>query len=120
LEYGQRLLHRQRNILHTRNDWSTGRVLFEQAVAAGQRTLHADTGRLAPGCLADMVALSDAQVGMLARQGDALLDSWIFGGAPSIDSVWCAGRKVVSEGRHHARERIASAYAATLRTLFDS
>ena len=118
LEYGQRLLDRERNVLHhPAVDWSTGRVLFEQSVAAGQRTLHADTGLLAPGGLADLVALSDTHPGMLARRGDALLDSWIFGGAASIDSVWCAGRKVVSEGRHRAREQIARSYAVTLRAL---
>ncbi len=118
LEYGQRLLHRERNLLQQPgSDWSTGRVLFEQSLAAGQRTLHPDIGKLAPGCVADLVAWTDTHPALLARSGDALLDSWIFGAAQCIDSVWCAGRKVVSGGRHVARERIAQRYATQLREM---
>jgi formiminoglutamate deiminase len=118
LEYGQRLLHRARNVLQRPAvDWSTGRVLLEQALAGAQRTLHPLTGRLAPGCVADLIACSDAHPSLTARQGDPWLDSWIFAGATAVDSVWSAGRKVVSAGRHHARERIAARYKTTLRRL---
>jgi len=83
-------------------------------LAAGTRTLHSRTGQLAPGHVADLVTWSAAHPGLQQRKGDALLDSWIFAGARALDGVWCAGRKVVSGGRHHARERIAARYAKTL------
>jgi formimidoylglutamate deiminase len=119
LEYGQRLVHRERNALHAGADRSTGRGLFERALAGGSRALGERSGQLAAGHLADIVALSDQHPSMRQRQGDALLDSWIFAGAPAVDSVWSAGRKVVSGGRHFAREQIAPRFSATLRALLD-
>ena len=50
--------------------------------------------------------------------GDALLDSFIFGGGnAAIDGVWCAGHKVVTRGHHHAREEVARRYRAALKRL---
>jgi formimidoylglutamate deiminase len=119
LEYGQRLVHRERNALHPGADRSTGRGLFERALAGGSRALGERSGQLAPGHLADIVALSDQHPSMRQRKGDALLDSWIFAGAPVVESVWSAGRKVVSGGRHFAREQITPRFSATLRALLD-
>ena len=44
-----------------------------------------------------------------------MLDSWIFG-APtgSIRSVWRAGREVVKDGRHIARDGIEARYRKAL------
>lgn len=119
LEYGQRLVHRERNALHADAGRSTGRSLFERALAGGSRALGEQSGQLAAGYLADIVALSDQPPSMQRRQGDALLDSWIFAGAPAVDSVWSAGRKVVSGGRHPAREQIAARFCVTLSELLD-
>jgi formiminoglutamate deiminase len=119
LEYGQRLVHRERNALHPGADRSTGRGLFERALAGGSRALGERSGQLAPGNLADILALSDQHPSMRQRKGDALLDSWIFAGAPAVDSVWSAGRKVVSGGRHFAREQIMPRFSTTLRALLD-
>ena len=119
LEYGQRLVHRERNALSAGGDRSTGRELFERALDGGARVLGERTGQLAKGYLADIIALSDDQPSMAGRRDDAFLDSWIFAGAQAIDSVWCAGRKVVTSGRHHARETMAARFTATLRELLD-
>jgi cytosine/adenosine deaminase-related metal-dependent hydrolase len=86
-------------------------------LAGGASALRRDSGQLAPGFLADIVALSDAHPSMAHRRGDALLDSWIFAGAPVVDCVWSAGRKVVAGGSHLDRERIAQRYANVLREL---
>ena len=117
LEYGQRLLHRERNVLHSNHEHSTGRALLEHALAGGAQALKHDTGRLAPGYIADIVALSDASPSMLFRRDDALLDSWIFAGAPAVDCVWSAGRKVVEGARHRDRESTAKRYADVLAEL---
>jgi formimidoylglutamate deiminase len=117
LEYGQRLQHRERNAIHANADHSTGRVLFEHASSGGASALRCDIGRLAPGFIADIVALSDEHPSITHRRGDALLDSWIFAAAPVIDCVWSAGRKVVSGGRHQDRHRIEQRYSEALLEL---
>lgn len=117
LEYGQRLVHRERNALHTQGDRSTGRSLFEHALHGASLILGERTGQLAQGHVADIVALSDQHPSMQQRRGDAWLDSWIFAGAAAVETVWSAGRKVVSAGRHHARDGIAARFAAALREL---
>jgi formimidoylglutamate deiminase len=122
LEYGQRLIHRERNVLHSQTA-STGRTLFERALRGGASVLGrsgliaGDRGSIAEGRIADIVALTERHPSMLERRGDALLDSWIFAGAPAIDCVWSAGRKVVREGVHVERERVARRYAAALASL---
>jgi formimidoylglutamate deiminase len=115
LEYGQRLIHRERNVLHSQT-MSTGRTLLDRALRGGASVLG-QTGLIAEGCIADIVALTERHPTMVERHGDALLDSWIFGGAPAIDCVWSAGWKVVCEGVHVERERVARRYAAALGTL---
>ncbi|PXA87955.1 formimidoylglutamate deiminase, partial [Caulobacter sp. D5] len=52
------------------------------------------------------------------RSGDALVDSLVFAGRfGAIDSVWRAGRPVVSGGRHRHREAIAERYRRVLKDL---
>jgi len=47
-----------------------------------------------------------------------VLDSWIFAaGRELIDCVWRAGSKVVSGGRHRARDAIVARYAQAMRKL---
>lgn len=112
LEYGQRLVRRQRNVL-ARDGASTGRTLFDRALAGGAQALGAEAPALVAGAPADIVALADDGEG---ASGDALLDRWIFAQG-RIDSVWRAGRQVVCEGRHVARDLIARRYRETLRRL---
>ena len=50
--------------------------------------------------------------------GDRLLDGWIFGaGRGVVDGVWVRGRRLVTRGRHVAREAVAARYADTMRGL---
>jgi formiminoglutamate deiminase len=100
LEYGQRLLHRKRNVLGEESR-STGRRLFEvaldgRAIAAGQR--------------ADLVVLEGA-----GFDGDSVLDHWLFSADnAAIKTVFCAGKAVVQMGRHVDRDTIAAGYAKAL------
>ncbi len=73
---------------------------------------------IAPGEPFDVMTLSSASVDLIGREGDELLDGWIFaGGRGLIDCVWRAGIKRVSGGRHRERAGIERRYAAALRTL---
>jgi cytosine/adenosine deaminase-related metal-dependent hydrolase len=70
------------------------------------------------GAPADMLSLATDNVIFAGRNGDQLLDTFIFaGGDRCIDSVWRAGRRVVVNGRHTQRATIESRYSATLERL---
>jgi formimidoylglutamate deiminase len=95
LEYGQRLFHRERNVLDD---------LYVRALD-GAQALGVETG-LAVGQPADLVSL------------DCDLDSFIFASARSpIDCVWRFGRKQVSGGRHIKRDTILADYRRLMQKL---
>lgn len=120
LEYSQRLRDRARNVIGVTDARSTGRILFESAVRGGAQALGVEGQAvgIAPGAAADFLSLNPDAPALASRAGDALLDSWIFaGGNGCIDSVWRAGRKWVSDGRHIERGEIARSYRTTLQRL---
>ncbi len=118
LEYAQRLTRRARNVLASAPGRSTGRELFDRALAGGSQALAAGPAGLRPGAPADFVTLAPHHPALVGRTGDAALDSWIFAGrAGAIDGVWRAGRKYVENGRHRAREAIFARYGETISRL---
>jgi formimidoylglutamate deiminase len=115
LEYSQRLHERQRSVMATAPGQSTGRALFDEALAGGARALGIATPGLAPGARAGIVALDRTHPALTHATGDTLLDAWIFATAHgAVDTVWSLGRKVVSGGRHIHRDTIRARYAHTL------
>jgi len=117
LEYAQRLNLRSRNVLASTEQPSTGRRLFEAALAGGSRAL-ASNAKLKVGAPADIVTLDADHPVLAGRRRDELLDSWIFAGRDGmVDCVWRHGRKVVSSGEHVARDRISARYRQTLTRL---
>lgn len=118
LEYGQRLKHRQRNVLSSAAGRSTGRTLFDHALAGGAQALAQPTFGLAPGARADIVTLDTAHPSLAGRSGDATIDGWIFAaGSGAIDCVWAGGRKVVEGGRHRLRQAARERFNAAVRRL---
>nr|WP_316626897.1 formimidoylglutamate deiminase [uncultured Brevundimonas sp.] len=118
LEYSQRLARRGRAVMADPQR-STGRALYDRALAGGAQAGGVAAG-LVVGEWADMVSLDVAGIAFAGRTGDAVLDSWIFGAPRSgaIRSVWRAGREVVTNGRHIARDAIQARYLqALLRVL---
>lgn len=116
LEYSQRLAHRGRAVLATPAA-STGRVLFEGAVRGGAQAAGRHSGAIAPGHWADLLAL-DTSGDLAGRQGDALLDGWIFAGDDRlVREVWSAGRHIVREGRHVAHEAVTRRFRAVMARL---
>ncbi|QNH16782.1 formimidoylglutamate deiminase [Xanthomonas sp. SS] len=117
LEYGQRLQLRGRNVLAGDAAQSSGRFLFQSAAQGAAQALGVTQG-LQVGAPADLVELDPAHPALCARNGDALLDSWIFAARRgAVRSVWRNGRELVRDGRHHRREAIAAAYARALTAL---
>ena len=108
LEYGQRLIHRQRNVLGDPTR-STGRRLFEAALAGGRQAVGAAND--------EAVVTLDAT----SHRGDAILDHWLFAADnAAVVSVDRGGARLVDQGRHRERERIAGRYRKTLARLIES
>ena len=117
LEYSQRLHHRQRVIM-ANSDKSTGRTLFECTLEGGAKALGRQTGAIAVGNFADLVALDKDNLALAGAKGDRLLDRWMFAGNQNlITDVWSAGRHIVQYGRHISRYRIEQTYRKSLAKL---
>ncbi|GAE57355.1 formimidoylglutamate deiminase [Xanthomonas arboricola] len=117
LEYGQRLQLQARNVL-AQAGASSGRWLFEQAGEGAAQALGVARSGIRVGASADLLELDPTHPALLARNDDALLDSWLFaarGGA--VRTVWRAGRAVVRNGRHVDRTRVAARFAGVLQSL---
>lgn len=116
-EYSQRLALKGRAILATAEK-SSGRVLYEGAVQGGAQTAGRASGAIAQGLWADLTALDVSGPDFEGRQGDALLDTFIFAaGDGRVAEVWSAGRHIVQGGRHVAREAVRARFGAVMRRL---
>jgi cytosine/adenosine deaminase-related metal-dependent hydrolase len=108
---------RGRNIAALTAGAATGADLYRGALQGGAQACGV-AGGIAAGLPADLVALDSGHPGLIGRSGDSLFDSLVFGqSAGMIESVWRAGRKVVSQGRHHARDAIIARYRKSLSAL---
>lgn len=121
LEYGQRLIHRARNVLAPAGE-ATGARLYRDVWRGGHRALGSSdalsTGALAPGAPADMVTLNATHPALFARSGDEILDAAIFAASSNpVDCVYRRGRRIVSGGRHVARDAVVADYRRALKAL---
>ncbi len=117
LEYSQRLKHRERNVLVTRAG-STGKALYVNAARGGAQALGRDAGVLAPGRLADMLAIDSTIPSLCCLRDDQLLDGLIFAADDTaVTDLWSAGRHRVRGGKHVARNRIIAQYRKAMAEL---
>jgi formimidoylglutamate deiminase len=118
LEYAQRLQHRARNVLAGETGRSTGRRLYDGALAGGAQALGRRIGALAPGRRADIVVLDADHPDLAGRRDDSWLDAYVFvGGGSMVKTVLVGGAILVSEGRHHARATIEERYRKVVTRL---
>lgn len=118
LEYGQRIKHRQRNVLSSGAGRSTGRTLFDHALTGGAQALAQRTVGLTPGARADIITLDASHPSLSGRAGDTIIDGLIFAaGSGAIDCVWAGGNKVVESGRHRLRQAARERFNASVRRL---
>jgi formimidoylglutamate deiminase len=116
LEYGQRLTSRSRNVLCA-SGAGTGNTLFRAAVSGGAQALGQPVDGLEAGQRADFVVLDETHPSLAGRPVERMIDGWIFAGDKScVRDVHVAGRRVVADGRHVARDRIRADYAKVLGT----
>lgn len=120
LEYAQRLRLRVRNAMTLQEGISTGAALFDAAWLGGTAALGIPATGLVAGAQADVVSLNMALPSLNGRQGDDILDAWIFTTRGNdIDCVWSNGRKVVVSGRHIHRTPIAERFQSTMKRLLN-
>ncbi|MEM5582716.1 formimidoylglutamate deiminase [Roseibium sp. AS2] len=117
LEYSQRLRDTCRASVATKEK-STGRVLFDGAIRGGAQAAGRLSGAIAKGLYADLVALDGTAIDLEGRDGDEILDAWIFAGDDRmVSDVWSAGRHVVSRGNHVKGNAIRARYRTTMASL---
>ena len=118
LEYAQRLTSNGRNVLAAGAGASTGRTLFDGALAGGTQASGRNIGKIEVGYRADMVVLDSSHPRLAGRSGDDLLDSWIFGCDENpVRDVFVGGNKVVAGGVHISEQRIEEQFKSAITEL---
>lgn len=118
LEYGQRLLHRSRNILSGGYERSTGHTLFTKSASGGAQACGHNSGDIAVGKRADFIVLDTEHPLLCERNRDELLDSWIFSGNNNtVRDVYVGGKHIIKDGQHSKQSEIAERFRSTLKIL---
>ena len=118
LEYGQRLQHRKRNMLHADKDGSVGAHLWRKAAEGGAEALGFTAGRVAAGCRADFIVLDPECPTLAGLTGNALIDGLVFAGNVNpVRDVMVGARWVVRDGHHAREDEIAARYRAALKRI---
>ena len=119
LEYGQRLTRGSRAALASDATHSPGERLHAAASQGGAKAMGLATGRIAPGCRADLVVLDGEHPALWNTTPAQALDAWIFAGDNGCVRDVMVGGEWRIQGRRHAREedlakRFRSAQAALI------
>lgn len=118
-EYGRRLRNEKRALSAGERSSQVGAFLWQRAAECSEASANAPVGTIAPGKRANLVLLDPDHPTLVGRDGDTLLDSFLFSGTPgaAIQEVWVAGKRVVEQGRHVARDAIAADYRRAIAAL---
>ena len=118
LEYGQRLIHRQRTMLAGGAECSTGRALYESALKGGTRACARPIGAIEEGRRADLFVLNTEKMPLAGLSGDALLDAWLFAcDTNPISDVFVGGKQVISDGFHVREDKAEAGMRAVMESL---
>lgn len=120
LEYSQRLRDVARNVLVV-GEGSIGSTLYKGAARGGAQALDRNSGEIALGKLADLVAIDSNSPALCALKPNQLLDGLVFAAKDNVvTDVWSAGRHSVKDGQHIHRQHITKKYRAAIAQLLDS
>ena len=118
LEYGQRLLHRGRNLMAGAEGHSTGFDLYAKALRGGAQALQQPVGALRIGAQADWVTLDLTHPTLAPLPQSHWLDALVFvADRSAIHSVTVNGQTCVQYGHHHARDSITARFTDRLKRL---
>jgi formimidoylglutamate deiminase len=119
LEYGQRLLRRERNVLASGADAHVADRLFDASVRGGAAATGRAVGVLEAGRRADWIVLDPEHSAIAGHAPDAWLSGVVFcehGESPVLD-VGVGGKPVVEGRRHRDEETAFRRYRETLTGL---
>jgi formimidoylglutamate deiminase len=123
LEYGQRLLHRQRNVgaAPGQGEPATAARLFGRALSAGGPAAGFGRWGLSVGARADLLVLDTQDSSLLGLPAERLLDALVFSspGQPFRD-VMVAGRWALREHRLQGQADITPRFAAAMLELWQA
>ncbi len=121
LEYGQRLLRRQRNVsaAPAQGQPATAARLFDAVLAAGAGSAGQNRWGLVAGARADALVLDPRSPALLGIPASRDLDALVFsGGEPALREVLVGGQVVMQNGRHAQQELIGQRFAAVMGALW--
>ncbi len=121
LEYGQRLVRRQRNVAAApaAHQGATAARLFERVRAGGGAAAGFARWGLVPGARADWLVLDATAPGLLGVPDSHRLDALVFAtDAPAFAEVGVAGRPRLQDGRHAAAPAAAAAFVQAITALW--
>jgi formimidoylglutamate deiminase len=121
LEYGQRLVRRQRNVAaaDAPGEPATAARLFDRVLQGSGAAAGLPRWGLVPGARADLLVLDGAAPGVAGVPASHTLDALVFAtDAPAIRDVYVAGRRVLSSGQHPQQARIAARFAEVMGALW--
>ena len=108
---------KERNIM-TDNSGSTGKFLYTSTLSGGAQALSRNSGIIASGNWADLIALDSDSIALYGASKDEILDRWIFSADDSmVREVWSAGRQMVVDGRHLKHDQIEKKYRNVIKEL---
>ncbi|WP_437889639.1 formimidoylglutamate deiminase [Phytobacter sp. V91] len=117
-EYGQRLNHRRRNLLHLPAQPYIGNVLYQGALQGGRMALGQPVGQIAAGARADMLVLDGRDPFLATADDNERLNRWIFACAANpIKDVMTGGRWVIEDGQHQLDEKTTRDFITVMQQL---
>lgn len=118
LEYGQRLLHQQRNVAHTPTQRNVADYLWQAALSGGAQAAGRRVGPLAVGRRADLLVLDEGHPNLDGVSAAEVLGRFVFCGNDNlVRDVLCGGRWVVRDGRHIDQDAIARRFRQAVTLL---
>ncbi|CAM3549010.1 N-formimino-L-glutamate deiminase [Bordetella sputigena] len=119
LEYGLRLITRQRNVLADARQPHVATAMTLTAVAGGAQAAGRPVAGLAAGQQADFLELDPGHVALAGLPAHDMLSAHVFGShrTSAIGKVWVGGKLRVLEGRHALRDAAAAAFVEVRRAL---
>ncbi len=121
LEYGQRLIRRQRNVAaaDAPGQQATAARLFDRMLAGSGGAAGMKQWGLVPGARADLLVLDAGAFGVAGVPPSHTLDALVFAtDAPAFREVYVAGRCVLASGRHPQQAQIAARFAGVMWALW--
>ncbi|BAN26656.1 formimidoylglutamate deiminase [Caballeronia insecticola] len=121
LEYGQRLLRRQRNVLASQRTAHVADRLFQGALEGGARATGRAVGALEAGARADWIVLDASHPNLAEQTSTTWLSSVVFceHGETPVRDVFVGGERVVHDRRHRDEARHRADYRQALSQLLD-